>query len=72
MTLAYQFDVRQKEALKSLIKSTLNVPKSCSWELNLYSRDVAAVNKQVTIYFLIIQYYFILIKIILLENYLGL
>lgn len=51
LTLAYQFDVRQKEALKSLIKSTLNVPKSCLWELNLYSRDVAAVNKLVKIYF---------------------
>lgn len=47
LTLAYQFDVSQKETLKSLIKSTINPSTPCLWELKLYSREATATNKQV-------------------------
>lgn len=47
LTLAYQFDVSQKETLKSLIKSTINSSAPPLWEVKLYSREVRAANKQV-------------------------
>ncbi|KAL4112181.1 hypothetical protein QTP88_016018 [Uroleucon formosanum] len=47
LTLAYQFDVSQKETLKSLIKSTINPSTPCLWELKLYSREPLAAYKQV-------------------------
>lgn len=49
LTLAYQFDVSQKETLKSLIKSTINPSTPCLWELKLYSREPIAANKQVSV-----------------------
>jgi hypothetical protein len=51
LTLAYQFDVSQKETLKSLIKSTINTSTPCLWELKLYSREATATYKQVTFNF---------------------
>jgi len=50
LTLAYQFDISQKETLKTLIKSTINSSTPCLWELNLYSRETTAAHKQVTFY----------------------
>lgn len=50
LTLAYQFDVSQKETLKSLIKS-INLSTPCFWELKLYSRETTAANKQVIFYY---------------------
>lgn len=62
LTLAYQFDVSQKETLKSLIKSTINASTPCLWELKLYSREATAANKQVTFNYLILKYYFCIIS----------
>ncbi|XP_050431445.1 protein UBASH3A homolog [Adelges cooleyi] len=47
LTLAYQFDINQKDTLKSLIKSTIDTSVPCLWEVKLYSRESRAVNKQV-------------------------
>lgn len=57
LTLAYQFDVAQKETLKSLIKSTINSSTPCLWELKLYSREVTAANKQVSFHHYIFSLY---------------
>jgi len=55
LTLAYQFDVSQKETLISLIKSTINPSTPCLWELKLYSREALAAYKQVSINFILFQ-----------------